>query len=91
MGEGGREGWSGSWGQQMQTIIDRLGESSSPGGSEVNNLPVIQETQVQSLIGKSPWRREWQPTPVFLPGKSQGQRSLVGCSPWGRKESDMTE
>ena len=37
------------------------------------------------------WRREWQPTPVFLPGESQGQRSLVGCSPWGGKESDTTE
>ena len=30
-----------------------------------------------------PWRRKWQPTPVFLPGKVHGQRSLVGCSPWG--------
>ena len=37
------------------------------------------------------WRRKWQPTPVFLPGKSHGQRSLVGYSPWGHKESDMTE
>ena len=37
------------------------------------------------------WRRKWQPTPVFLPGESQGQRSLVGCSVWGRTESDMTE
>ena len=37
------------------------------------------------------WRRQWQPTPVLLPGKSHGQRSLVGCSPWGREESDMTE
>ena len=36
-------------------------------------------------------RRQWQPTPVPLPGKSHGRRSLVGCSPWGRKESDMTE
>ena len=35
--------------------------------------------------------RKWQPTPVCLPGKSHGQRSLVGNSPWGRKESDMTE
>ena len=35
--------------------------------------------------GKIPWRRKWQPTPVFLPGKSHGQRSLVGCSPWGHK------
>ena len=36
-------------------------------------------------------RRKWQPTPVFLPGKSHGQRSLVGCCLWGRTESDMTE
>ena len=36
-------------------------------------------------------RRQWYPTPVLLPGKSHGWRSLVGCSPWGRKESDMTE
>ena len=35
-------------------------------------------------------RRKWQPTPVFLPGESHGQRSLVGCCPWGRKESDTT-
>ena len=39
----------------------------------------------------SRWRRKWQPTPVFLPGKSHGWRSLVGYSPWGHKESDMTE
>ena len=38
-----------------------------------------------------PWRRKWQPTPVFLPGKSNGQRSLAGYSPWGCKESDMTK
>ena len=36
-------------------------------------------------------RRQWKPTPVLLPGKSHGQRSLVGCSPWGRWKSDMTE
>ena len=36
-------------------------------------------------------RRQWHPTPVLLPGKSYGWRSLVGCSPWGRKESDTTE
>ena len=42
-------------------------------------------------VGKIPWRRKWQPTPVFLPGKSHGQRSLVGYSPWGREESDTTE
>ena len=37
------------------------------------------------------WRRQWQPTPVLLPGKSHGWRSLVGCSPWGHWESDTTE
>ena len=37
------------------------------------------------------WRRQWQTTPVLLPGKSLGQRSLVGCSPWGHEESDTTE
>ena len=37
------------------------------------------------------WRRKWQPTPVFLPGESQGRGSLVGCCLWGRTESDMTE
>ena len=42
-------------------------------------------------VGKIPWRRKWQPTAVLLPGKSHGQRSLVGCSPWGCKESAMTK
>ena len=39
---------------------------------------------------KIPWRRVWQPNPVFLPGESHGQRSLVGYSPWDCKEADMT-
>ena len=42
-------------------------------------------------VTKIPWRRKCQHTPVFLPGKSHGQRSLAGYSSWGRKESDMTE
>ena len=37
------------------------------------------------------WRREWQPTPVFVPGEFHGQRSLAGCSPWGHKQWDTTE
>ena len=37
------------------------------------------------------WRRQWQPTPMFLPGESQGRGSLVGCRLWGRTESDTTE
>ena len=42
-------------------------------------------------MGKNPWRRAWQPTPIFLSGESHGQRSLVGYSPRGRTESDTTE
>ena len=41
-------------------------------------------------VGKIPWGRDWLLTPVFFPGKSQGQRSLAGYSPWGWQESDMT-
>ena len=44
-----------------------------------------------SLFTFMHWRRKWQPTPVFLPGESQGQKSLVGFRLWGRTESDMTE
>ena len=42
-------------------------------------------------VRKIPWRRAWQPTPVFLPGESHEQRSLADYSPWGRKELDTTE
>ena len=41
--------------------------------------------------GRFPWNREWQPTPVFLLGKSHGQRNLAGYSPWGCKDSEMTK
>ena len=110
-----------------------------PGGSEVKNLPAIQEIQVWFLGWEDPleegmethssilswripwteepgklqsmgsrrtrhnwatslslftfmhWRKKWQPTPVFLPGESQGRGSPVGCHLWGRTESDTTE
>ena len=42
-------------------------------------------------VGKIPWRRKWQPTPVFLSGESHGQRSLESYSPWGHRESDTTD
>ena len=47
--------------------------------------------EFETWVGKIPWRRKWQPTPVFLPGESHGQRSLAGYGPWGRRDSDMTE
>ena len=43
------------------------------------------------VLGRLSWRREWQPTPVFLPGEFHGERSLAGYSSWGCKESDTTE
>ena len=57
----------------------------------VKRLSRAQETQVRSLGQEDPLEKEWQSTPVLLPEKSHGQRSLVGYSPWGHKESDMTE
>ena len=60
-------------------------------GSVVKNLLAMQEMQVRSLGREIPWRRAWQSTPVFLPGESYGQRSLVGYGPEGRKELAMTE
>ena len=57
----------------------------------VKDLPAMWETPGQSLSWKIPWRSEWKPTLVFLPGKSHRQRSLVGYRPWGCKESDTTE
>ena len=55
------------------------------------NLPVMRETWVQSLGQEDSLEREWLPTPLFLPGEFHGQRSLVGHSPWGQKESDAPE
>ena len=57
----------------------------------VKNPLAMQETQVQFLGWEDPWRREWLPTPVLLPGEFHGQRSLAGYSPFGLKESDTTE
>ena len=42
-------------------------------------------------VGKIPWRKKWQPAPIFLPGEFHGQRSLAGYNPWGHAESDTTE
>ena len=57
----------------------------------VKNLPAMQEKRLRFLGREMPWRRKWQPTPVFLPGESHGQRSLEGSGQWRQKELDMTE
>ena len=53
----------------------------------VKNPPAMQEPQ-ETWVGKVSWRRAWQPTPVFLPGESRGQRNLVGYSPWAHTTVD---
>ena len=57
----------------------------------VKNLPAMWETQVRFRVGKIPWRWEWLPTPIFLPGEFHGQGSPAGYNPWGHKELDTTE
>ena len=53
-----------------------------------SNQSILKEISSDYSLG---WRRQWQPTPVLLPGKSHGRRSLAGCSPWGCEEADTTE
>ena len=55
------------------------------------NLPAMQETGFNPWVGKIPWRRKWQLTPIFLPGKFHGQGSLEGYIVHGVAKSDMTE
>ena len=63
-----------------------------PGGSDSKESASNEGDPVfNPWVRKIPWRREWQPTPVFLPGEPHGQRSLVDYSPWGCEESDTTE
>jgi len=70
-----------------------------PGGSAVKNLPAnagdtgdaYRRCGFDPWVWKIPWRKKWQPTPVFLPGESHGQRSLAGYSFWGLKKSDVNK
>ena len=58
------------------------GKETACNAGDLGSIPVL---------GRSPWRTAWQPTPLFLPGESHGLRSLAGHSPWRQKVSDMTE
>ena len=87
-----------SWqieGGKMETVTDFIFL-----GSKINaenncsheiKRPLLLGRIVLTNLDQCIWRRQWHPTPALLPGKSHGRRSLVGYSPWGRKESDMTE
>ena len=78
---------------QSSILAWKIPWTEEPGGLQSMGLLVIRHDWVTSLLLFTfmHWRRKWQPTPVFLPGESQGQRSLVGCCLWGRTESDTTE
>ena len=75
------------------TLAWKIPWTEEPGGLQsMGSLRVGHDSVTSlSLFTFMHWRRKWQPTPVFLPGESQGQRSLVGCRLWGRTESDTTE
>ena len=79
------------WATSLHFIPMRSGDSLM--AQPRKNLPEVQETEmwVWSMGQEDLWRRKWQSIPVFLPGKSHGQRRLVGYSPWGCKEADTTE
>ena len=87
----------------MRQAEDNYNRCSKGGGKSRKQITVHSNSEFQSIclqcgrpgfdpwVGKIPWRRKWQPTPVFLPGESHGRRSLVGYSPQGHKQSDTTE
>ena len=82
-----------SWLQSLSTVIlePKKIKWASLVAQTVKNMPAMQETEFDPWVRKILWRREWLSPTVFLPGELCGQRSLVGYSPWGCKESDMTE
>ena len=75
------------------TLAWKIPWTEEPGGLQsMGSLRVGHDwTTSLSLFTSMHWRRKWQPTPVFLPGESQGRRSLMGCRLWGLTESDTTE
>ena len=75
------------------TLVWKIPWMEEPGGLPSMGLHRVRHDQVTSLalFTFMHWKRKWQPTPVFLPGESQGWGSLVGCHLWGHTESDTTE
>ena len=88
-----RKEWEKALATHSSILVWKILWTEEPGRLQSMGLRRVGHNRVTSLslFTFMHWRRKWQPTPVFLPGESQGQGSLVGCSPWGRTESDMTE
>ena len=82
-------------GASHRTLLSHPNDEGFPGGARGKELTGQcrrhKRLGFNPWVGKIPWRRAWQPTPVFLPGESHGQRGLAGYSPRGHKESDTTE
>ena len=81
--------WQQSVGVKISKNVDSPGGAS--GKESACHCRRLRRFRFDPKVRKIPWRRKWQPTPVFLPRKFHGQRSLVGYSPWGSKETDMIE
>ena len=76
----------------VRHLMSQVGFPGSASGKEpACQCPRCKRCRFDPWVGKIPWRRTWQPTPVFLPGESHGQRTLAGYSTWCHKESDTTE
>ena len=91
--QGYTSGWEKAMAPHSSTVARKIPWMEKPGRLQsMGSLRVRHDWATSlSLSTFMHWRRKCQPTPVFLPGESHGRRSLVGCSPWGRTESDMTE
>ena len=80
------------WGCKESDMTERLNNDRWYSGEESAGQRRRHKKHVfDAWVRKIPWNRKWQPTSVFLPGKSHGHKSLAGYSPWGHKESDTTE
>ena len=75
----------------MYVYIMKVFTAGSSGKESACQYRRFKRLRINPWVRKIPWRRAWQPTPVFLPGESHGQRNLMGYSPWSHRESDMTE
>ena len=89
----GRGAWWAAvhWVAQSRTRLKRLSSSSNPRWCRAKESNAGDRSAFDPWVRKIPWSRKWQTTPIVLPGKFHGQRSLLGYSPWVRKELDMTE
>ena len=88
-----QDGWDSEWALKLNSLPTEQKRAChvAPCKESACQCRSCRRSGFDPWVGKIPWRRAWQPTPVFLPGEALGQRSLAGYSPWGHKESDTTE